>query len=189
MPASAAARPSPTTSDTATTGRERALDDDALVESVLGETFCNFSDALILRTTDNDELVPWLLSADITPGSPALDEGAVEVRTFSTSIKVFKRYLFPAEHDEGAAQDSVIGRACYEDWLSTRSRIPAEPEKTFQRILTSTVSGTDGRQPFTPEQETTVLKQLRVKRAWPAFADTGLTIGIKGFRGCVLLTC
>jgi len=107
-------------------------------------------------------------------------------------MNIFRRHIVITEQPDGTRHvdaEDMISRACYEDWLSTRSRIPAEPEKTFQRILTSTVSGTDGRQPFTPEQETTVLKQLRVKRAWPAFADTGLTIGIKGFRGCVLLTC
>ena len=90
--------------------------------------------------------------------------------------------MFPPNRGDDCA-DGIISRECYEDWLSTRSCVPAEPERTFQRILTCTVTGTDGRQSFTPEEEATVLKQLRVNRVWPAFVDTGLSIGAKGFRG------
>jgi len=183
MPASTRPR------EAATTARERALEDGASVESVVGEVArpCDFSDALILRTSEfeNDKLVCWLLGADVVPGSQALHGSAVEARACATSINVFKRHLIPAKRqDEVVARDSIISRECYEDWLSTRSHVPAEPEKTFQRILACTVSGTDGHQPFSPEEEASVLKQLRIKRVWPAFTDTGLAIGTKGFRGC-----
>jgi len=169
------------------------VDDDAAQEAGAGDVHTDWFDASVLSITENDELVSWLLGGGAVHDSPVPDSPsrapAVEARACTTSIKVFKRHLFPAERGgEGAAQasvDSVISRECYEDWLSTRSRAPAEPEKTFQRTLTCTVSGTDGRQPFTPEEEAAVLKQLRVKRVWPAFAETGLAIGIKGFRGCV----
>jgi len=106
-------------------------------------------------------------------------------RPYETSLKVFRRHLVSVTHPDGTTHveaDGIISRACYEDWLSTRPRATTEPEKTFQRILTCCVSGTDGRQPFTPEEEIAVLEQLRVKRVWPAFVDTPLSIGIKGFR-------
>jgi len=109
-------------------------------------------------------------------------------RPYETSLKVFRRHLVSVTHPDGTTHveaDGIISRACYEDWLSTRPRATAEPEKTFQRILTCCVSGTDGRQPFTPEEEIAVLEQLRVKRVWPAFVETPLSVGIKGFRSCV----
>ena len=114
-----------------------------------------------------------------TARAPASVAGA---RAYMTSIKIFKRHVFPPKRGDDCA-DGIISRECYEDWLSTRSCVPAEPERTFQRILTCTVTGTDGRQSFTPEEEATVLPQLRVNRVWPAFVDTGLSIGAKGFRG------
>jgi len=150
----------------------------------------DFFDASVPSITQNDELVSWLLSAGTTLNLPVLEQiaraPAGEARADATSIDVFRRHLSSAERgSEQASADGVISRECYEDWLSTRASLPVEPEKTFQRALTSTVSGTDGRQPFLPEEEAAVLKQLRVKRVWPAFADTGLAIGIKRFRGYV----
>jgi hypothetical protein len=108
-------------------------------------------------------------------------------RPYATSLKVFRRHMFTTLAD-GSVQISaerLISRACYEDWLSTRSHAPNEPEKTFQRILTSCVTGTDGRTPFTPAEEAAVLWQIRQKRVWPAFVNSPFTVGIKGFRSCV----
>jgi len=108
-------------------------------------------------------------------------------RPYATSLKVFRRHMLDTLPD-GCVQinaERLISRACYEDWLSTRSHIPNEPEKTFQRILTSCVTGTDGRTPFTPAEEAAVLVQIRQQRVWPAFTDSPLTVGIKGFRSYV----
>ena len=85
-------------------------------------------------------------------------------RPYATSHKVFRRHMFITLPDGSVQIDAerLIGRACYEDWLSTRSasHAPNEPEKTFQRILTSCVTGTDGRTPFTPAEEAAVLRQV-----------------------------
>jgi len=108
-------------------------------------------------------------------------------KPYETSLKVFRRHLKTFKLPDGSARidaEGVISRACYEDWLATRSRSAGEPEKTFQRILTCCVSGTDGRQPFTADEEAGVLEQIRRKRVWPAFADTAFAIGSKGFRSC-----
>ena len=106
-------------------------------------------------------------------------------RPYETSLKVFRRHLALSSGAEVVGD--VTSLACYEDWLSTRARPPNEPEKTFQRILTCTVSGTDGRTPFTPEEEEKILKQIRLKRVWPAFADSSFIVGVKGFRSCVVV--
>jgi len=176
----------------ATTGS--ALDDDVSAKTDWSEAQNDGSDALAMLFTETDKLVGRLLGADIAHDTPALESPVAEAcasvgeaRMCTTSIMVFKRHVFAVKRKgDGAAQDDgVISRECYEDWLFTRSRIPADPEKTYQRILACTIAGTDGRQPFTPDEEATALKQLRVKRVWPAFAGTGLAIGTKGFRGCV----
>jgi len=56
-------------------------------------------------------------------------------------------------------------------------------EKTFQRVLTAHCTGSDGRRPFDPEEEKAILQAIRLKRQWPAFRGSSLTIGLKGFRG------
>jgi len=75
-------------------------------------------------------------------------------------MKVFRRHVIVTEQTDGTRHiinaEGVISRACYTDWLSRAApsrSTPAEPEKTFQRILTCCVSGTDGRQPFTPGEQ------------------------------------
>jgi len=121
------------------------------------------------------------------PPSPLLPPCTQLRRAYVTSHKVFRRHMLGTLPDGSAHIDAkrLISRACYEDWLSTRSRAMKKPEVSFQRILTSYVTGTDGRTPFTPAEEAAVLVQIRQKRVWPAFADSPLTIGCKGFQSCV----
>ena len=63
----------------------------------------------------------------------------------------------------------VNSAACYQDWVATRGSLPADPEKTFQRSLTAHVTGSDGRQPFSADEEEAILRVLRIKQKWPAF--------------------
>jgi len=103
----------------------------------------------------------------------------------------------------------VLTEACFAAWLEFRGGlVPADGAKTFQRVLTSHVTGapihklplsrpggthnnaqsrarhagSDGRQPFEADEEAAVLAALRVKRVWPAFANGDSSIGRKGFR-------
>jgi len=132
------------------------------------------------------------LAHDEAPLQASGSTAASAAYPYETSMMVFRRRIIVTEQTDGTRDvnaEGVISRACYTDWLSraapSRSS-PAEPEKTFQRILTCCVSGTDGRQPFTPEEEAAVLKQIRVKRVWPAFCGTEFAIGAKGYRSCEL---
>jgi len=108
---------------------------------------------------------------------------------YATSHKVFQRHMLGALPDGSVHinAERLISRACYEDWLATRSasHAPNEPEKTFQRIVTSCVTGTDGRTPFAPAEEAAVLVQIRQQRVWPAFVNSPFAIGLKGFRSYV----
>ena len=100
------------------------------------------------------------------------------------SLAVFRRFI--RRDAAGALQaEAVLSRDCFESWLRSRNSPPAEAEKTFQRSLTAHVTGSDGRTPFSPQEEEALLKVLRQKRVWPAFQGQGaaeLTIGAKGFR-------
>ena len=81
------------------------------------------------------------------------------------SMVVFRAFISRDPH--GAVDASLIhSRACYELWLSTRSEPLRDPEHKFRRTLTATLSGTDGRVPFTPEEEVAVAQVLRVKQVW-----------------------
>jgi len=107
---------------------------------------------------------------------------------YASSLKVFLRHVKTTVMPDGSRtvdSTGIVSRACYEDWLSTRPHAINAPEKTFQRIITCSVSGTDGRRPFSPLEEASVLEQLRMKRVWPAFVGSSIVIGSNGFRSCV----
>jgi len=77
---------------------------------------------------------------------------------------------------------AVNGPECYRQWLDSRSEVSVDPAKSFQRCLTAHLTGSDGRQPFQSDEEEAILRVVRLKCKWPAFAGTDLTIGLKGFR-------
>ena len=78
--------------------------------------------------------------------TPRENSGAIEA-----SIKVFRRYIrtvrSPSETGPVLALDAsgIISKDCFREWKESRSVVPAEPEKTFQRILTAHVTASDGR--------------------------------------------
>jgi len=120
------------------------------------------------------------------PGSPGPSPSpTIKSLAYESSIKVFRRHMKAIAMPDGSVlvdSTGVVSRACYEDWLSTRPHATSAPEKRFQRTLTCSVSRTDGRRPFSALEEASVLKQLRMKRVWPAFVGTSFAIGSKGFR-------
>jgi len=93
-----------------------------------------------------------------------------------TSIKIFRRFLKATRvnADEVVYDASaVVSRECYEAWLSNRAAAPSEPERVFQRSLSSHVTSVDGRQPFSPKEEEAILKVLRKKQIWLALFHLG----------------
>lgn len=84
----------------------------------------------------------------------------------------------------------IISRACYEQWLSSRKKLPARPEETFRKsILCHCTSSDGGSAPFPPEVEYALLKLLRQPgRVWPCFQGQvdkngkPVNIGQKGLR-------
>jgi len=89
-----------------------------------------------------------------------------------TSIAIFRRHMKRERNETTGVvtidATDVIGPECFREWLQMRSRSHkvAEPEKTFQRTITCYLSATDGRLPFTPEEEAAILKVVRVKQVW-----------------------
>ena len=121
--------------------------------------------------------------------SPASSlESTTKSLAYESSLKVFRRHIKTTVTPDGSVQvdsEGIVSRACYEDWLSTRPHSTSTPEQKFRRTLTCSVSGTDGRRPFSPLEEASVLEQLRMKRVWPAFVGSSFVIGSKGFRSYV----
>lgn len=52
-----------------------------------------------------------------------------------------------------------------------------------QKFKILLVRGSDGRKPFHPKEETSLLIELRKKKVWPCFIDSNTKIGVNGFRG------
>jgi len=99
-----------------------------------------------------------------------------------TSLHVFHRWL----NEDGMIIDAskVVSKACFDDWCTGRSSQSSGGLcRTFQRVLKCHVTGSEGRQPFQHDEEAAILKEIRKKQIWPAFEDTDMTIGCRGFRG------
>jgi hypothetical protein len=101
-----------------------------------------------------------------------------------TSIRIFRRYIRTSIDAQGQMQldaRAVVGRACFEHWKECH-KPSRDCERGFQRSLTAHLTKSDGRRPFQPDEEAAVLKVLRQKKVWSAFAGTDISIGINGFR-------
>jgi hypothetical protein len=120
----------------------------------------------------SDDLVR-LASVSSTPSSSG-----------ETSIKIFSRYIHEVTDAEGKVHldaSAVTSRQCFEDWKENR-KSAGDYEKGFQRSLTAHLTKSDGRRPFTAEEEAAVLLVVRQKKVWPAFEGTSITVGVHGFR-------
>jgi len=102
-----------------------------------------------------------------------------------TSLAIFRKHMIYSP--EGIDPSGIFTNKCYEDWLSSRATNPKRPEESFRRALTAQLRGSDGRQPFTVEEETAILKCIRSKNIFAGMFNnsegTGAGIGNIGFRG------
>lgn len=93
------------------------------------------------------------------------------------SYNVFMSFV-----DENGDASKLLSKECYKRWMASRRTTPKQPEESFRRVLTAHVCGVDGRRPFPPKVEASLLKVLRKKEVWDCFKDTPYSIGIRGFR-------
>lgn len=100
----------------------------------------------------------------------------------ATSLKVFRKFL--VYNPDGTIDASKIhSRDCYEMWLASRKTdFLVDPEKNFQRTLSSHLTAVDGRTPFEPTEEAAILEVIRKKERWPCFANSTVRYGYAGYR-------
>jgi len=86
---------------------------------------------------------------------------------------VFRKYIRRVADPDNPSRErldasDIVSRTCYEEWCKERDYAGNEllAAKTYQRALTGHLSATDGRLPFTPEEEEAVLAVVRVKKVW-----------------------
>lgn len=100
----------------------------------------------------------------------------------TSSLQVFRRFFKILPNGDLDASE-VISLDCYNAWLESRTtRMSATPEKAFHRAVSAHISGTDGRSPFTPQEEAALLKVVRRKERWPCFLNSKVKRGEMGFR-------
>jgi len=76
----------------------------------------------------------------------------------------------------------IFEKECYNAWLALRRKTPKRPAESYRRSLVAQVTASDGRKPFSPEVEKSVLKRLREGKPWPCFAGTKTKIGRLGLK-------
>jgi len=102
-------------------------------------------------------------------------------RPAMTSIRLFREFL--TRHEDGSVNATRINSTeCYQAWIASRKATATEPEKSFQRTLSSHLTAVDGRVPFNREEEEAILKVLRKKERWPCFSHCSIRFGQAGFR-------
>ena len=98
-----------------------------------------------------------------------------------TSLEIFREYILLLP-DGTLDASPIISRDCYMAWLGTRRQVTKDPEKTFQRTLSSHLTAIDGRAPFTEKEEEAILQVLRQGNVWPCFSGCEVRFGCSGFR-------
>mmetsp|Transcript_10085 Transcript_10085/g.11605 ORF Transcript_10085/g.11605 Transcript_10085/m.11605 type:complete len:407 (+) Transcript_10085:194-1414(+) len=99
-----------------------------------------------------------------------------------SSFKVFLSFV--KESTDGSCDASgILSPACFNAWVDSRKKKPKKPEEAFRRALTAHCRGVDGRRPFEEKVEKNLLKELRKKKPWACFSQSGsrCNIGIQGF--------
>jgi hypothetical protein len=98
-----------------------------------------------------------------------------------TPLQLFKSFLFVLP-DGSLDASKIHSRECYLQYLINRRAVDTDSEmQKFRRTLSNQLSGVDGRMPFDPEEESAILKVLRVRRPWPCVPEQRV-IGSMGFR-------
>eukprot|EP00924_Labyrinthula_sp_SR-Ha-C_P014354 maker-scaffold_20-snap-gene-3.37-mRNA-1 protein AED:0.25 eAED:0.25 QI:62/1/1/1/1/1/2/74/275 len=77
-----------------------------------------------------------------------------------TSFQVFQYFITKDEQGRRTG-DKIFSKECFHTWLETRKEKIVHPEESFRRTLLAHLRGTDGRQPFDPEIEMSLLNLLR----------------------------
>lgn len=99
-----------------------------------------------------------------------------------SSYKIFNKYVKYDANSKCDASD-ILSPPCYAEWVGSRRKLPKKPQEAFRRALTAHCRGVDGRKPFSVEIETSLLIELRKKKAWSCFenCDECGSIGVQGF--------
>jgi len=98
-----------------------------------------------------------------------------------SSYSVFSMFIKYDEHSNCDAT-GIVSKECYEKWIASRRKLPKFPEKAFRRALTAHLRGVDGRRPFEPQVEASLLGELRKKKVWNCFEGIkNCKIGVHGF--------
>ncbi|GBG25772.1 Hypothetical Protein FCC1311_019912 [Hondaea fermentalgiana] len=120
--------------------------------------------------------------------SPTASVASSSKPTKITAMSIFMKHV--RFTDDGIDASGIISRACFEDWLQSREKMPLRPEECYRKSLLCHLTCSDGGScPFTPEVEAAVLQLLRKSgQIWPAFQNRVnaegriINIGIKGLR-------
>jgi hypothetical protein len=107
-----------------------------------------------------------------TPLNSSLLDCVEERDQANTSLYVFRKFIVhlqtrnPVYGDTCLDASRITSKACYETWLKGRHGSLKNAPKTFQRTLTAHLTKSDGRLPFTPEEEKAILHVIRSKQQW-----------------------
>eukprot|EP00924_Labyrinthula_sp_SR-Ha-C_P003807 maker-scaffold_3-snap-gene-5.7-mRNA-1 protein AED:0.00 eAED:0.00 QI:137/1/0.5/1/0/0.5/2/330/399 len=103
-----------------------------------------------------------------------------------SSFQVFQQFITSDPKTGEETGERILSVACFKRWLSTREKKIVYPEESFRRTLVAHIRGADGRRPFSPKVEASLLSLLRgsepKQNCWDKCFPTNVSrIGKRGF--------
>eukprot|EP00924_Labyrinthula_sp_SR-Ha-C_P007919 maker-scaffold_41-snap-gene-0.32-mRNA-1 protein AED:0.04 eAED:0.04 QI:229/0.66/0.75/1/1/1/4/220/295 len=77
-----------------------------------------------------------------------------------TSLEVFSKFTRRNENED-LIFENIISKECFKEWVKTRSGQLKNPKGAFRRTIYAHLRGADGRAPFLPDVEASILLKLR----------------------------
>lgn len=99
----------------------------------------------------------------------------------NTTYEIFLKFVSYNKSGSKCDTTKLFSKKCFRTWLASRKKTPKRPGESFRRALVSQLTASDGRKPFPPDVEESILANLRRCRVWPCFKGTRSSIGIQGF--------
>eukprot|EP00924_Labyrinthula_sp_SR-Ha-C_P010821 augustus_masked-scaffold_35-processed-gene-2.68-mRNA-1 protein AED:0.22 eAED:1.00 QI:0/-1/0/1/-1/1/1/0/318 len=93
--------------------------------------------------------------------------GNIEKSKYKVGLKssaVFREFVTLDRENAEVSGEKILSDKCYKRWLMTRKNKIKHPEDSFRRTLLAHLRGSDGRKPFSPKVEESLLKKLRTER-------------------------
>eukprot|EP00924_Labyrinthula_sp_SR-Ha-C_P003575 maker-scaffold_53-snap-gene-1.16-mRNA-1 protein AED:0.29 eAED:0.38 QI:105/1/0.5/1/1/1/2/0/166 len=89
-----------------------------------------------------------------------MEKRETDTSSLKTSLNVFYGFTLRGSGGE-LVFENIISKECFIEWVATRRGKLENPRGSFRRTIYAHLRGADGRAPFLPDVEASILRKLR----------------------------